>query len=530
VREFSDGDADMAFVSEAMGNFNDGTVQNPNDHFEHLTCFVGGMLVLGENFFSSGTLAPGPARVPPAPAGARAALRGAAHGSRATAAAAARCDPAPAPLAHPSPPAPLPRPPSGKWYGVDTRVTPSDDDDLVLAARIGRACYELYHTAPTGLAPDSVRYTLTTGAALPPHHAMPPPPPAPPRPPPPPPLRQRHPHKPVAQPPPPPPPPAQAGGAQPHPPPPPPQTGGAQPAPPPPPPNAAATLAASPPPKAAATPAASPPPKAAATPAASPPPKAATTPATSPPPAKAQPAAGAAAAHGRRLMQAAAVAGAQPQQQPPQEQQPQRPPPPRAMFQPLSRQDFLRPETAETLFYLWRATGDDMYREWGWNMFRAWERWCKSPMGGYATVRDVTSVSGMVSGPGDGRPGRRPADAGRCACFSQQPASPTCTDPPATPHLCVPPRRPPTPVSQTPPQLDKKMESFWVAETLKYLYLLFEDDPSVISFDEWVFNTEAHPFPIWGSPADKKVGGGRVFLAPMQYSIAQQPEAAGGRV
>lgn len=49
------------------------------------------------------------------------------------------------------------------------------------------------------------------------------------------------------------------------------------------------------------------------------------------------------------------------------------------------------------------------------------------------------------------------------------------------------------------------MESFWLAETLKYFYLLFEDDPSVVNFDEWVLNTEAHPLPIWGSPADKKV-------------------------
>ena len=35
-------------------------------------------------------------------------------------------------------------------------------------------------------------------------------------------------------------------------------------------------------------------------------------------------------------------------------------------------------------------------------------------------------------------------------------------------------------------------ESFWLAETLKYLYLIF-DDPSRVSLDEWVFNTEAHP-------------------------------------
>lgn len=39
------------------------------------------------------------------------------------------------------------------------------------------------------------------------------------------------------------------------------------------------------------------------------------------------------------------------------------------------------------------------------------------------------------------------------------------------------------------------MQSFFLAETLKYLYLLFSP-PSLISFDEWVFNTEAHPLKI----------------------------------
>jgi len=37
------------------------------------------------------------------------------------------------------------------------------------------------------------------------------------------------------------------------------------------------------------------------------------------------------------------------------------------------------------------------------------------------------------------------------------------------------------------------MESFWMAETLKYFYLMFTE-PTEISLDEYVFNTEAHPF------------------------------------
>ena len=42
---------------------------------------------------------------------------------------------------------------------------------------------------------------------------------------------------------------------------------------------------------------------------------------------------------------------------------------------------------------------------------------------------------------------------------------------------------------------DDVQQSFFIAETLKYLYLLFSDD-SVIPLDRWVFNTEAHPLPI----------------------------------
>lgn len=42
---------------------------------------------------------------------------------------------------------------------------------------------------------------------------------------------------------------------------------------------------------------------------------------------------------------------------------------------------------------------------------------------------------------------------------------------------------------------DNMMQSFFLAETLKYFYLLYSPS-SVISLDEWVFNTEAHPLKI----------------------------------
>ena len=43
---------------------------------------------------------------------------------------------------------------------------------------------------------------------------------------------------------------------------------------------------------------------------------------------------------------------------------------------------------------------------------------------------------------------------------------------------------------------DNKMQSFFLAETLKYLYLLFTDS-TVIPLDQYVFNTEAHPLSLF---------------------------------
>lgn len=45
------------------------------------------------------------------------------------------------------------------------------------------------------------------------------------------------------------------------------------------------------------------------------------------------------------------------------------------------------------------------------------------------------------------------------------------------------------------------MQSFFLAETLKYLYLLFSPD-DLMSLDKWVFNTEAHPLKIKFSKSD----------------------------
>jgi len=48
------------------------------------------------------------------------------------------------------------------------------------------------------------------------------------------------------------------------------------------------------------------------------------------------------------------------------------------------------------------------------------------------------------------------------------------------------------------------METFFLAETVKYLYLTFVRNPhEILSLDEFVFTTEAHPIRIF-QPGMKK--------------------------
>ena len=88
---------------------------------------------------------------------------------------------------------------------------------------------------------------------------------------------------------------------------------------------------------------------------------------------------------------------------------------------------------------MYRLTKDPIYRAWGWNIFRAFEVHTKLDEG-YASISDVLL-----------------------------------------------------------PKHTDKMETFLLAETLKYLYLLFSDDFSVLPLDDYVFNTEAHPLPVYDS-------------------------------
>ncbi|KAG6885153.1 hypothetical protein C0993_005516 [Termitomyces sp. T159_Od127] len=108
-------------------------------------------------------------------------------------------------------------------------------------------------------------------------------------------------------------------------------------------------------------------------------------------------------------------------------------------FPPYDARYMLRPETVESLFLAYRLTGDQLYRDHGWKIFQSIEKHCKIASGGYATVVNV---------------------------------------------------------DENPARHEDKMESFLMSETLKYLYLLF-DDSDTLPLDKYVFNTEAHPLPIF---------------------------------
>lgn len=54
--------------------------------------------------------------------------------------------------------------------------------------------------------------------------------------------------------------------------------------------------------------------------------------------------------------------------------------------------NILRPETVESLFYLWRLTGNKTYQDWGWDIFEAFEKNCRIESG-YVGLKDVSSFN-----------------------------------------------------------------------------------------------------------------------------------------
>lgn len=63
------------------------------------------------------------------------------------------------------------------------------------------------------------------------------------------------------------------------------------------------------------------------------------------------------------------------------------------IIKPRDAHNLQRPETVESLFIMWRLTKDEIYREWGWNIFKAFlEHTAVEGNGGFTSLDDVTQV------------------------------------------------------------------------------------------------------------------------------------------
>lgn len=56
-----------------------------------------------------------------------------------------------------------------------------------------------------------------------------------------------------------------------------------------------------------------------------------------------------------------------------------------------------RPETVESLFYMWRITGDEKYREWGWEMFESFMKYTVAEDGaGFTSLSNADEIPPIV--------------------------------------------------------------------------------------------------------------------------------------
>lgn len=63
------------------------------------------------------------------------------------------------------------------------------------------------------------------------------------------------------------------------------------------------------------------------------------------------------------------------------------------IIKPLDAHNLQRPETVESLFLMFRVTEDPIYRKWGWEIFKAFQKHTLVGDGeGYTSLDDVTSI------------------------------------------------------------------------------------------------------------------------------------------
>lgn len=63
------------------------------------------------------------------------------------------------------------------------------------------------------------------------------------------------------------------------------------------------------------------------------------------------------------------------------------------IIKPLDSHNLQRPEFVESLLMMWRITGDPVYREWGWSIFKAFDKYTKVGEGkGYTSLNNVNAM------------------------------------------------------------------------------------------------------------------------------------------
>lgn len=147
------------------------------------------------------------------------------------------------------------------------------------------------------------------------------------------------------------------------------------------------------------------------------------------------------------------------------------------------RHNLQRPETIESLFYMYRITEDETYRHWGWEMFKSFVN--HTAIVERSNLHDIMPESAS-SADAENKNDKPPRVVGFTSLSN---------------------------ADAVPPSQRDNMESFWMAETLKYFYLLFSER-EFISLEENVFNTEAHPMPRFRLGGDLRTGWARKESPP----------------
>ena len=173
---------------------------------------------------------------------------------------------------------------------------------------------------------------------------------------------------------------------------------------------------------------------------------------------------------------------------------------PAFIVDPGAKHNLLRPETMESLFVLWRVTHDDEWRESGWRIFSAFVRYCRVDGGGYTGLQDVTRAdsdrqaerAGWLTRLHEWHAANGKAGEGEAGYIHEW------------------------------SNWKDHMESFWLSETMKYVWLLFSDD-DILSIDEYVFNTEAHPLPVAKVKRHGEAAAYTKRRVALEQATAQQP-------